>query len=55
MAKVVMPITATVEFVTGIKQGSYGEYRSLLFRDAAGEKIWKSLDPEAEELALWRC
>jgi len=54
MAKVVTPITATVEFITGIKQGSYGEYRSVLFKDAAGEKIWKSFDPEAEELALLR-
>jgi hypothetical protein len=54
MAKVVTPITATVEFITGIKQGSYGEYRSVLFKDAMGEKIWKSFDPKAEELALLR-
>jgi hypothetical protein len=52
MAKVVTPITATVEFITGIKQGNYGEYRSVLFKDDTGEKIWKSFAPEAEELIL---
>lgn len=52
MAKVVTPITAKVEFITGIKHGSYGEYRSVLFKGIAGEKIWKSFNPEAKELAL---
>lgn len=52
MAKVVTPITATVELITGIKQGNYGEYCSVLFKDAAGEKIWKSFNPEAEELTV---
>jgi hypothetical protein len=52
MAKVVTPITTTVEFITGIKQGNYGKYCSVLFKNAAGEKIWKSFDPKAEELSL---
>lgn len=50
MAKVVTPITATVEFITAEKQGEYGPYRSVLFLDPAGEKIWKSFNPDADEL-----
>lgn len=52
MAKVVSPIAATVEYITAIKSGEYGDYRSVLFLDNSGEKIWKSFDPESEELAL---
>jgi hypothetical protein len=52
VAKVITPITATVEFITGIKQGSYGTYRSVLFKGSASEKIWKSFEPESEGLAL---
>lgn len=52
MAKVVAPITAVVEFITGVKSGQYGDYCSVLFKDEQGEKIWKSFDPDSEELAL---
>lgn len=53
MAKVVAPITAVVELITQAKQGEYGPYRSVLFLDEiTGDKIWKSFDPDSEELAL---
>jgi hypothetical protein len=56
MSKVVTPITATVELITAEKQGQYGPYRSVLFLDESktGEdaKIWKSFDPDSEELIL---
>lgn len=52
MAKVVTPITATVEYITAIKDGQYGPYQSVLFKTQDGEKIWKSFDPDSEELAI---
>lgn len=52
MSKVVAPITAVVEFITAVKSGEYGDYQSVLFKDEQGEKIWKSFDPDSEELAL---
>ncbi len=52
MAKVVAPITAVVEFITAVKEGDYGTYQSVLFKTPEGEKIWKSFDPDSEELAL---
>lgn len=52
MAKVVNPIIATVEFITAPKEGQYGPYQSVLFKDETGEKIWKSFQPESEELKL---
>ncbi len=53
MAKVVTPVTAKVEFITQEKQGDYGPYRSVLFlNEVTGDKIWKSFDPDSEELAL---
>lgn len=39
MSKVVAPITATVEFITGVKSGQYGEYRSVLFSDRKSNLI----------------
>lgn len=50
MNKLVTPILAEVEFVTGEKQGQYGLYRSVLFLTQVGEKIWKSFDPNSPEL-----
>ena len=50
MAKVVTAIIATVELVTAPKEGQYGPYCSVLFKDESGEKIWKSFDPDSEEL-----
>lgn len=56
MAKVVTPVTAIVEFITKEKAGEFGPYRSVLFLDESKSgddaKIWKSFDPDSEELAL---
>ena len=51
MAKVVTPITATVEHITASKDGQYGPYQSVLFKTPEGEKIWKSFNPDSPELA----
>lgn len=42
MASVVTPILCTVEHITGVKPGQFGDDRSILFLSATGEKIWKS-------------
>lgn len=51
MPKVVSPITVTVETITKEKEGNYGPYRSVLFKNGE-EKIWQSFDPDAEELQV---
>jgi hypothetical protein len=51
MPKLVQPVTATVELVTALKEGNFGPYRSVLFKNG-DEKIWQSFDPDAEELAV---
>lgn len=50
MASVVTPILCTVEHITGIKSGQFGDYRSVLFLTATGEKIWKSFPADADEV-----
>jgi hypothetical protein len=50
MPKLVQPVTATVELVTALKEGNFGPYRSVLFKNGE-EKIWQSFNPDAEELA----
>lgn len=54
MAKVVQAVNAVVEYVTGIKQGDYGDYQSVLFKAQDGEKIWKSFKPNSPELDVLR-
>lgn len=51
MPKVVSPIEAIVETITVEKEGNYGPYRSVLFKNG-DEKIWQSFDPGAEELQV---
>lgn len=51
MPKVVSPINAAVETITVEKQGNYGPYRSVLFKNGE-EKIWQSFDPDAQELQI---
>lgn len=52
MSKLIAPpIPCTVEHITGIKPGQFGDYQSVLFKDAAGNKIWKSFVPGSPELA----
>ncbi len=52
MSKLIAPpIPCTVEFVTAVKSGDFGSYQSVLFKDAAGNKIWKSFVPGSPELA----
>jgi hypothetical protein len=51
MPKLVQPVTATVELVTALKEGNFGPYRSVLFKNGE-EKIWQSFDSDAEELAV---
>lgn len=51
MPKVVSPINATVETITVEKEGNYGPYRSVLFKNGE-EKIWQSFDPESDELQI---
>ena len=47
-------VQATVEFITGVKSGEYGEYRSVLFRrsdlDGDGAKVWRSFQPHEVEI-----
>lgn len=50
MSKLVSPVSAVVELVTPPKEGQYGPYRSVLFKSADGQKIWKSFDPDSPEL-----
>ena len=50
MSKVIAPITAVVEFVTGIKSGQFGDYQSILFKTVTGDKIWKSFPPNSPEM-----
>lgn len=42
-------VSAKVEFITGLKTGEFGEYRSVLFlrNDSEGEaaKVWRSFQP----------
>lgn len=51
MPKLVQPVVATVELITAEKEGNYGPYRSVLFKDG-DNKIWQSFEPDAEELQL---
>jgi hypothetical protein len=51
MPKVISPVFAKVETITKEKEGNYGPYRSVLFKNG-DEKIWQSFDPNAEELQL---
>ncbi|HEY9823842.1 MAG TPA: hypothetical protein V6D19_00215 [Stenomitos sp.] len=51
MPKLVQPVVAVVELITAQKEGNYGPYRSVLFKDGEN-KIWQSFDPDAEELQL---
>jgi hypothetical protein len=53
MPKVVSPILAKVELITKEKEGDYGLYRSVLFKNGEG-KIWQSFDPDAEELQIFK-
>lgn len=52
MAKIVNPIVAKVEMIGKLKEGTYGQYRSVLFLDQSqpvgseAAKIWKSLSNE---------
>lgn len=57
MAKIVDAIVAKIEVIGKLKEGTYGQYRSVLFLDQAqpvgseAAKIWKSLsDEEAQGL-----
>lgn len=57
MAKIVNAIVAKVEVIGKLKEGAYGQYRSVLFLDQSqpvgseAAKIWKSLtDEEAQGL-----
>lgn len=52
MSKIITPIEAVIEFVTDLKEGSYGVYKSVLFKTPEGEKIWKSFPPDSEELSI---
>ena len=52
MASVVTPILCTVEHITGIKSGQFGDYRSVLFLTPTREKIWKSFPADANEASL---
>lgn len=50
MSKLVTPIPATVELVTGIKESQYSLYRSVLFTTATGKQVWQSFPPGSPEL-----
>lgn len=52
MSKIITPIEAVIEFVTDLKEGSYGVYKSVLFKTPEGEKIWKSFPLDSEELSI---
>jgi hypothetical protein len=52
MSKIIIPVEAVIEFVTDLKEGQYGVYKSVLFKTSDGEKIWKSFPLDSEELSI---